>query len=66
MTPQQLSRVKTSYSKIAGEDITVELIGGAIYVFCSELGTLRLFRTMPSSRQGYSQNRKTFYFSVEI
>jgi len=46
--------------------VKVEHVSGTLYAFCSELGTLRLFRKMPNMRQGYSVNLKTFYFSIEL
>lgn len=60
-----LLRTQVTYSRIAGEPVTVELIGGTLYAFGSELATLRLFRKMPSMRQGFSENLKKFYFSIE-
>jgi hypothetical protein len=65
-TPAQIARTQAEYSRIAGEPVTVEQIGGTIYAFGSELATLRLFRKMPNMRQGYSENMKTFYFSVDL
>ena len=65
-TPNQIARTQIDYSAIAGEPVKVEQIGGAIYAFGSEVATLRLFRKMPNMRQGYSDNLKTFYFSVEL
>ena len=66
LTANQIARTARDYSKIAGEIVTVEQISGTVYVFGSELATLRLFRTMPSKRQGYSVNLEKFYFSVEL
>ena len=66
LTANQIARTARDYSEIAGEIVTVEQISGAIYVFGSELATLRLFRTMPTKRQGYSVNLKKFYFSIEL
>lgn len=66
ITPAQLARTARDWSNIAGEPVTVEQISGALYAFGSELATLRLFRKMPSKRQGYSENMQTFYFCVEL
>ena len=65
-TPAQIARTQNEYTKIAGEPVTIEFISGTLYAFCSELGTLRLFRKMPNMCQGYSVNLKTFYFSIEL
>lgn len=64
MNANQLSRYE-EYVEIAKEVITIEAIGGAEYVFGSELATLRLFKKMPDQKQGFSVNRNTFYFCVE-
>lgn len=61
-----IKRTQADYSQIAGEPVTVEIIGSALYAFGSELATLRLFRKMPNKRQGYSTNMETFYFSVDL
>lgn len=66
LTAQQIARVTKDYSKIAGETVTVNQIASGLYVYASELGTLRLFRKMPNMRQGYSENLKVFYFCVEL
>lgn len=66
VTEQQIKRTQAEYSRIAGENVSLEVIGGAIYAFGSELATLRLFRKMPKMRQGYSENMKTFFFCVEL
>lgn len=66
MTPAQLQRVEQDYSKIAGEPVTVDRICDTLYVYGSELATLRLFRKMPNKRQGYSENLQTFYFSLDL
>lgn len=66
ITTTQLARTQSEYSKIAGEAVRLEAIGGTLYAFGSEIATLRLFRKMPNMRQGYSENLKTFYFSIEM
>lgn len=65
-TADQIKRVTEDYSKIAGEPVEVEQVGDALYVFGSELATLRLFRKMPAQRQGYSGPLSKFYFCVEL
>jgi len=62
--PAHIKLAKAEYSRMAGESVEVEEIGGALYAFGSELATLRLFRKMPSNSQGYSSNLKRFYFLI--
>jgi len=66
VTATLIARTQAEYSRIAGRTVSVEVIGGALYAFGNELSTLRLFRAMPAGRQAYSDNRNTFYFSVEL
>jgi hypothetical protein len=66
ITEAQIARAQADWGRIAGEAVTVEHIGGALYAFGSEIATLRLFRQMPNNRQGYSENLGKFYFSVEL
>lgn len=66
LTKAQLDRLQRDYHKIAGESIQIEQIRDTIYCYGSELATLRLFRKMPNKRQGYSENLKTFYFSLDL
>lgn len=65
-TAAQIQRVKKEYSLIAGEDISVEECAGDLYVYGSELATLRLFRKMPTLKQGYSENLQTYFLFVEL
>lgn len=65
-TEAQIQRVKKEYSLISGEDIFIEECAGDLYVYGSELATLRLFRKMPTLRQGYSENLKTHFVFVEL
>lgn len=67
LSKNQISRLVKDYSKIAGEPVTIEQIKSGLYVFGSELATLRIFRKQPlNTRQGYSENLNTFYFSTEL
>jgi hypothetical protein len=65
-TEQLIKRTEAEYSRIAGEPVEVQQIGSALYVFGSELATLRLFRKMPNKRQGYSTNLERFYFTLDL
>ncbi len=65
-------RATRDFKQITKEnDIVVEAIRGTVYVFGSELATLRLFKHYnkvhrnTKTRQDYSQNRKTYYFSLD-
>jgi hypothetical protein len=56
-------------TRFAKEEVTIELINETLYVFGSELAILRIFVKYCKSenaRQGYSENMKTFYFSLDI
>lgn len=66
-TSAQIARVTRDYSQIAGEPIQIEVFGGTLYAFCSELGALRLFHKMSSKgRVGFSQNLESWYFSLDL
>jgi hypothetical protein len=71
ITPNKIKRVADDWAQIAGESVEVEFISGTFYGFCSELGTLRLFKKYNAfSRNlgndaGYSANLKRFYFRLE-
>lgn len=66
ITDEQIARTQREYTGIAGEPVRIEVIRSTLYAFGSEIATLRLFRKMPNKRQGYSDNLKSFYFSVEL
>ncbi len=63
------------FNKIAGETVEIENISGTLYVFGSELATLRIFakyningRTTDckhATRVGFSVNLNRFYFSID-
>ncbi len=54
----------------AGEDVRVRFFSGAIWVFGSELATLRLFKRNHNRRegvvQGFSSNYNAHYFKYEL
>lgn len=68
-TEQQIARLTADWSKIAGEKLKVERIGGAFYGFCSELGALRLFYkyrySVDKAKVLYSDNQGTWVFRLE-
>ena len=69
MTKNQLARIGKDLAGIAGEPVEVEDIKGVVYVFGSELATLRLllqYRNNNQARVGYSQNFHSHYFSLEL
>lgn len=73
-TYTQLARTERDLTAIAKEAVKVEQIGAAIYALGSELATLRIFAKYNSNgaihnskvRYGYSENRKSFYFVIEL
>lgn len=55
--------------KLARENVTVKYDNGEIYVFGSELATLRIYRhrhTSKNARQAYSENLNTFFVRYEV
>ncbi len=54
----------------AGENVRVRFFAGAIWVFGSELATLRLFKRNYNRRdgvaQGFSSNQNSHYFKYEL
>ena len=67
MNEAQKTRLQSDWNKMAGEQVTIENIGGAIYAFCSELGALRLFHKYNSKavRAEFSKPRGTWFFCLE-
>jgi len=67
-TDAQLKRAEKDFQKYAGDEkITIEEINDTIYVYGSELATLRIFKKYHKGNsvvQGYSKNLKTFYFAL--
>lgn len=61
-----IERTQAEWSNHAGEQITVELVGGTLYAFGSELAMLRLYRQFCGhGRVGFSANLETWYFTPE-
>lgn len=67
MTEAQKTRLQRDWDKMAGEQVSIEQIGGAIYAFCSELGALRMFHRYNSdkARAAFSKPRNSWFFSLE-
>ena len=75
MTKAQAQRTEVMMKEFAkDENVSVEEIGGTLYVFGPELATLRIFAKYlsngsvqnPKVRVGYSENMKSNYFSLEM
>lgn len=75
LTTEALKRFKSDFSNYAkSESLTVEQVGACVYVFGSELSCLRIFAKYNSNgavhnksvRVGFSSNRDSFYFSLEL
>ena len=63
-----LQSLKTDLERIAKEELTMEVICECVYIYCSELTSLRLlkaYRNAEHARCGYSENLKTHYFVLE-
>lgn len=68
-TKNQMDRVTSEWSKIAGEELSVEFKGHSaqetpeFYAFGSELGCLRLYYKMGSGRVNFSKNLNIWYYA---
>lgn len=68
ITQSQIERVSEDLEYRAGEEVEVEFMDGAFWVFGSELATLRLlkkYRHNDNARQDYSENLESFYFVLD-
>lgn len=71
ITPAQFTRFTHDLKRMAGatEPTTFELIRETMYVYGSELATLRIlmqYRMNKKASQGYSKNLDTWYFSFDL
>jgi hypothetical protein len=67
LTTNQIARIEHTYSMMAEEPVTADhIIGTTVYLFGSEIATLRIFRKNTSVHQGYSKSLQKFYVSFEI
>ena len=66
ITDELIARVTRDYKGICKEEVKVEFIAGAMYVFGSELACLRLHYKMQNGRVGWSANLNTWYYSREM
>lgn len=56
-------RATKEWSRLAGEPVQVEDVGGTLYAFGSELACLRLWSKMGMGKAKYSSNRKSWFWS---
>ena len=64
-----LKRVSREWEPIAKEPLVLDYIKGTIYGFGSEIAILRLaikHTGNKNARHGYSENLKTWYFSLDV
>lgn len=74
MTKHYIKRITAEFTMHAGEPISIQVFGDIAYGFGSELGCLRIFAAYNSNgfvynkkaRVGYSDNFKSWYFSLMI
>ena len=69
MTQSGFDRTAKMFQEIAGEQVHVEFFASAFWVLGSELATLRLlkkYRECENASQGYSENRESFYFMLNM
>ena len=63
MTSEQKARTEQDWGKLAKEPVIVEMVGGEIYGYGSEIGMLRLEHEMRCGRAFYSANLGTWTYS---
>lgn len=64
-----LKRFKNEVTQIAGGEVEVEKIGSAMYMFGTELETLRCLKEWKhckGAHADYSENMKTFFFRLDV
>lgn len=66
ITDNQIARLESDWIAIAGEPVDVQLIGGKLYGFCSELGARRIAYKYRSWDVGMSLAKKSWYFGLEL
>jgi hypothetical protein len=69
ITQSQLETLKNDLERIASETITIEVIHDVIYVYCSEIASLRLlkaYRKAKNADAGFSENLNTFFFNIDL
>lgn len=71
MKTDYLKRVLIDWQNKANEKLKISYSKGTLYCYGSELATLRLYKKYNSvkrteTRQGYSENLKSFYFCLDL
>jgi len=72
ITANQAARIKTDCQKMANEPIELEIVGGVLYAYCSELAALRFANKYPKqvfdgkAKAAFSKNMSTWFFRLEI
>ena len=65
MNAAQEQSLNQHWTNIAGEDVEIEIIGGAVYAFGSELAVRRLVGKLNAGHVGYSANLSTWFYCNE-
>lgn len=72
ITENQASRIKSDWQKMAAESIELEITGGMIYAYCSEIAALRIAYKYPKqvfegkAKAAFSKNMNTWFFRLEL
>ena len=69
MTQSGFDSTVKMFREVSGEQVHVEFFASAFWVLGSELATLRLLKKYRNNRdasQGYSENRESFYFMLDM
>ena len=56
--------IVSEFSRVAGEQVTAEVIRDEYYVFCSELAMYRIADKYKYNSKGFSKNLNTWYVSI--
>lgn len=70
MSESIIKGTASEYARVGDEPYTYEVIRDTLYIFSSELATLRMFKKYnqfsrnQQTDQGYSENLGVFYFAI--
>lgn len=72
ITSEQVRRVERDWKGYAKENVSVEVVSGVLYGFCSELAALRIASKYPkqifegTAKAAFSTNLNSWFFRLEV